>query len=559
VRRALLLILLCIPTFFVFLGSAAITDSDEAYYAEASREMIESGDWITPRFNYELRFEKPILFYWMIAATYAVAGVSEGAARFWAAISGVGLVMVAYACGRRWIDEDAGFLGGAITATSFAAASMARQSLPDLPLAFFITLAVWAAFEAFARAERRPEGWNARRWLLLSSAACALAVLTKGPVGVVLPVLVVVPAVILEHFLRADPRPALRIRAIDLALAAAVFVLIAVPWYAAVTWVHGAGYLHRFFVAENLDRFATARYNDPRPIWFYIPILIGGLLPWSLFSVLWLRRPPVGFPETVRNSPELIRLIIWAAVPLAIFSVSVGKQPRYILPCLVPLALLLGSAISSRVRATSTGARDVLLTATGVLAGTVLLVVGVLLYRAAPLLVAAGGGHTTPWSALVVASAVAVMLVAAQRSARFLPATIAVASALTLLSLHGAILARPGPDPVVAAAQTVIREGASDLRVCACGAFLRNLPFYVRSPTVPAGTQAEVNAVLSSDAPTIAAIDARKLSEAETALNRRFERLTEIQYLNTALLRVDDFLRPDAERALQRVVIITTR
>ena len=79
-RRALLLILLCIPTFFVFLGSAAITDSDEAFYAEASREMIESGDWITPRFNYELRFEKPILFYWMVAATYTVAGVSEGAA-----------------------------------------------------------------------------------------------------------------------------------------------------------------------------------------------------------------------------------------------------------------------------------------------------------------------------------------------------------------------------------------------------------------------------------------------------------------------------------------------
>ena len=98
-RRALLLILLSIPTFFAFLGSAAITDSDEAYYAEASREMIESGDWITPRFNYELRFEKPILFYWMVAATYAVAGVSEGAARFWAAMSGVGLVMVAYGYG----------------------------------------------------------------------------------------------------------------------------------------------------------------------------------------------------------------------------------------------------------------------------------------------------------------------------------------------------------------------------------------------------------------------------------------------------------------------------
>ena len=106
--------------------------------------MIESGDWITPRFNYELRFEKPILFYWMVAGTYAVAGVSEGGCALLGGDVGCGLVMVAYAYGRRWIDDDAGFLGGAITATSFAAAAMARQSLPDLPLAFFITLAMWA-------------------------------------------------------------------------------------------------------------------------------------------------------------------------------------------------------------------------------------------------------------------------------------------------------------------------------------------------------------------------------------------------------------------------------
>jgi hypothetical protein len=137
--------------------------------------------------------------------------------------------------------------------------------------------------------------------------------------------------------------------------------------------------------------------------------------------------------------------------------------------------------------------------------------------------------------------------------------TLAVASASALLSLHGAILAAPGPEPVVMAAQALIREAAPDVRVCACGAFLRNLPFYVRARTIPAGTQEEVNAVLAAEARTIAAIDARKLLEAETAVGRRFERLTETQYLNTALLRIDDFLHPDAERALQRIVIIRTR
>ena len=558
-RRALLLILLCLPSFFVFLGSAAITDSDEAYYAEASREMIESGDWITPRFNYELRFEKPILFYWMVAASYAVAGVSEGAARFWAAVSGVGLVMVAYASGRRWIDDDAGFLGGAVTATSFAAAAMARQSLPDLPLAFFITVGVWAGFEALAPVQAQPGRWSPRRWLLLSSAACALAVLTKGPVGLALPALIVGSAVVLEYFLGLTPRLAPRIRLLDALLALSLFVLIAVPWYAAVTWVHGSGYLYRFFVAENLDRFATARYNDPRPVWFYIPILVGGLLPWSIFGFLWLWRRGAGPRQNVRNSATPRRLILWAVVPLAVFSVSVGKQPRYILPCLVPLAILLGSTISRRVRATSTGSRDLPLTIAGVLAGAVLLTVGVLLYRAAPLVKAAGGSGTAPWSILVVTCAIAVIVVSAQRSARLLPPTLAVSSALTLLSLHAAVLASPGADPVIVAAQALTREGAPERRVCACGAFLRNLPFYVRSRIVPAGTQEEVNAVLSAVAPATAAIDARKLAEAEMALGRRFERLAEIPYLNTALLRIDDFLHPDPERALQRIVIIRTR
>ena len=558
-RRALLLVLLCVPTFFAFLGSAAITDSDEAYYAEASREMVESGDWLTPRFNYEVRFQKPILFYWMIAATYTVAGVGEGSARFWAAMSGVGLVLVAYACGRRWIDEDAGFIAGAITATSFATVAMARQSLPDLPLAFFISLAVWAGFEAFSRAARTPEQWSARHWLMLSAAACALATLTKGPVGVALPVLIVLPAIGLVYFRQSAEGRRLPVSIRDLALATVVFLLIAVPWYATITWVHGSGYMYRFFVAENLERFATARYNDPRPVWFYIPIVIGGLLPWSTFSLLWLRVPAGGFRHSMARSPELVRLALWAVVPLAVFSASVGKQPRYILPCLVPLAVLLGASISTRVRATTTGRRDIGLTVAGFLSGTILLTAGILLSRVTPLVTSAGGRGTTVWSAIVVAAALCVLFVSARRSAQLLPLTLAGAAAVTLVALQAAIMGTAGPQGVVSVAETIARERSPGVEVCACGAFLRNLPFYVRSRTIAAGTQEEVNAVLSGPTPVIAAIDARRLAEAETALNQRFDRLSETSYLNTALLRLDDFIQPDHGRTLQRVVVIRTR
>ena len=269
--------------------------------------------------------------------------------------------------------------------------AMARQSLPDLPLAFFTSLAVWAGFEAFSRADRRPNQWTARRWLILSAAACALATLTKGPVGVALPVLIVLPAVGLEYFLQSAERRRVAVNVRDLALALLVFLLIAVPWYATVTWVHGSEYLYRFFVAENLERFATARYNDPRPVWFYIPIVIGGLLPWSTFSLLWLRLPAGGFRQSMARSPELVRLALWAVIPLAVFSASVGKQPRYILPCLVPLAVLLGATISTRVRATSAGDRDFGLTLAGLVSGMILLAVGVLLYRVTPLVIATDG------------------------------------------------------------------------------------------------------------------------------------------------------------------------
>jgi hypothetical protein len=314
--------------------------------------------------------------------------------------------------------------------------------------------------------------------------------------------------------------------------------------------------LYRFFVGENLDRFATARYNDPRPIWFYIPVLIGGLLPWSAFLLLWLRRPAHGLAALSRDS-VVLRLILWASVPLMVFSVSVGKQPRYVLPCLVPLAVLLARSISERVRAASSGRRDIPLTVAGALAGATLLAVAGLLYRASPLLAASGAQGLALWPVLIAVSALAVILSAMKRSPRLLPLTLAAAAAVTLLAVHTTLSGAGGPQPVVLAAQAAGSE--RDSNVCACGAFLRNLPFYLRARTIPAGTQEEINAVLNQAGGVTAVIDANKLAGAETASGRTYERISETPYLNTALLRIDDFIHPDPQRTLQRVVVIRTR
>jgi 4-amino-4-deoxy-L-arabinose transferase-like glycosyltransferase len=142
------LVLLAVLTFFTGLGRGAIADSDEAFYAESAREMVESGDWLTPHFNYEQRFQKPVLYYWLTAILYLGTGPTEISARFWAALSGVGLVLLTAACGRRWFDEDTGLLAGAIAATSFGHFALARMALPDLPLAFLVTLAISTTFAA---------------------------------------------------------------------------------------------------------------------------------------------------------------------------------------------------------------------------------------------------------------------------------------------------------------------------------------------------------------------------------------------------------------------------
>jgi 4-amino-4-deoxy-L-arabinose transferase-like glycosyltransferase len=277
VRRSTIpVVLLAALTFLTALGRGAIGDNDEAFYAESAREMVESGDWVTPHFNYEPRFQKPALYYWVTAALFALVGPQEFAARLLAAVSGIGLVLITTACGRRWYDESVGLLAGAIAATSFGYFALARMSLPDLPLAFFVTLTIWAIFVASLERERNP-----RQWLLVAAVAAALGFLVKGPLALALPGLVVVPILLME-------RRSYNIQFSDIVLAGALFLVIALPWYVVMWLQHGTEYLVGFFVGDNFERFATDRFNDPRPWWFYLPIIAGGLLPWTPLMLTWL-------------------------------------------------------------------------------------------------------------------------------------------------------------------------------------------------------------------------------------------------------------------------------
>ena len=545
-----LLVIISALTFAVGLNRPAITDSDEAYYAEAGREMVSSGDWLTPHFNYEPRFQKPVLFYWFVAGCYWFGGVSEFGARLGSALAGLGLVLIAFAAGRRWFNESTGALAGAIVATSFGCVALARSSLPDLPLAFFITLAAWAAFVALFDRQRR-----ARRWWLLAGVAAGLAFLTKGPVGVAIPALVLAPPFLLERGWR-------RVKWLDLVLAGVAFVVVATPWYVAMWTVHGNQYLTGFFVGDNLERFATSRFNDPRPFYYYGPIVLAGMLPWSPFFVLSVKPLWRAARRQERLSALDIRILGWALLPLLLFTASIGKQPRYIMPALVPLALWLAVSIE---RATKTlvplpAAQPRLFRILTVTSGVLIGVLAVLLYRVRPLLVEIPAIRVT--TALVALGVTAVAVTALAMSRQWRRGSVAIASAgiVLVLALQYAVLDVPGLDPVERMANEVLQQRRAGEPVAPYRAFVRNLIFYTHiEQTDLYSDEANLREYLSRPDRVLCVITENELKPLEASGQIPLKRLASVTYFDAPTAKPRALLWPDPERDLRTVVLVANR
>jgi 4-amino-4-deoxy-L-arabinose transferase-like glycosyltransferase len=545
------LVLLAALTFLVGLGRGAITDTDEAFYAEAAREMVESGDWITPHFNYEPRFQKPILYYWLTAGTYLTSGPTEWAARLWSALSGLGLVLVTAACARRWYDDGVALLAGAIVATSFGYYSIGRMALPDLPLTFFMTAAIWTALVAMLDAPRARS-----RWIGLAALAVSAGFLTKGPVGLVIPVLVVLPVVLLE-------RRTLNLRAGDLVLALAIFVVVALPWYGAMWTRHGPAYLEGFFLGDNYERFATDRFNDPRAWWFYGPILLGGLLPWTPLAGAWLS--PIWRFVTRRQDVATVelRLLLWGALPIVFYSISVGKQPRYILPVLPPLAILLAQSVLERTRdwRSLDGARVRIRRSRPIVAGALgtgalFILLAAAILRVQPLLVNVAPIQTTAAALLIGLAGAGVIVAGLSPAWRQVPAVMALAAAVTFATLQYGVLTGAGDDTVEQVARAVAAARHDGEAVGTHQVFVRNLVFYARVPTTDLITDEQMVTFLRRTERVLVVASSDAVERLERAEGRRYKRLREFPYFNAAAIRLRTLLAPD-EGDLSRVLLIT--
>jgi 4-amino-4-deoxy-L-arabinose transferase-like glycosyltransferase len=544
-RTTVLLLLVCGATFFAGLGRPAIGDSDEAFYAEASREMVARGDWITPYYNFETRFQKPILFYWIVASSYLVAGVDESAARFGSAIAGLGLALLTAACGRRWYDERTARLAGLVVATAFGYFSIGRLALPDLPLALFITAAIWCAIVGLCDPVERPA-----LWLLAAGAAVGLGFLTKGPVAAAVPAIVVAAVCWIE-------RRHVRWQPAALVGAAGVAAIIAAPWFLVMASIHGTRYLEGFFVGDNLERFATSRFNDPRPAWFYLPIIAGGLLPWTPLMLCgiaplagWLRRQ-------CRPSAVTIRAIVWATLPLAFFTVSIGKQPRYILPILPPLALLLARSLERRLAA-GDSPRDPLLRATTISIGLLLVVLGGLLMRALPLIVMIAPALVLLSAGAIVVAGVALVVLALTGPLRRIGVGVGIAGAVTLAGLQYG-LSPAGRDPVQVMASLVAQQRHHDEPIATYRIFVRNLVFYTGVKQTDLSNPAEVRAYLRSPRPVLLVIAADDLDRIVRAERIAARVLGKVLYFNASAVKLRTLLKPDPAKDLERVLLVTNR
>lgn len=372
--------LLAAFVLFYQLGALPLFNPDEALYAEPAREMLETGEYITTHLNYVVRYTKPPLVIWAMAASFAMMGVTEFAARFFGAACGAVLISITQALVMRYAGLRAGLIAAAALLSAPLFFGTAREAITDMPLSLFIAGGLLFFFRGVVE--------KSNLFLYLGYMLTGLAVMTKGPVGAILPAAILIPFVCLRNgFIDG-------LRALKLHAGAAIVLLISLPWFVVEIYVTNGEYFLEFILRENFQRFTANVDSHKAPIWYHVAAMLGGFFPWSLFlpqAIVPVCAPVMrAFRSTLASSCSILSKIkscasdlkeyaaglaaadqlalyslMWALFVLIFFSASVSKLLPYTLPAFPALAILVALEID---RAIEAGKRKRLLIPAAVLA-----------------------------------------------------------------------------------------------------------------------------------------------------------------------------------------------
>jgi len=340
-------------TLFFQLGRMALVGADEPRYARVAEEMNNSGDYIVPMLRGKPWLEKPPLYYWLAAAGYRLFGINEGSARLPAALCGAACVLLLLVLAGKLWGEEIGFFASLMLATSPLFFVFNRAASTDPLLAAFLNSGLLIFLFAF----ERQSIW----FFLASGALLGLATLAKGPIALLLAAMPILPVLVLYPSRR---------RVVGAVGALAVATAVAVPWFWMIIRRTGFEFVSVFVLNHNLARFFTTLHHHEHPLYYYLPVLLAGLHPWSVLGIVFgfyllherrARRRPAGPGVVLRSpnstdvsrrifqdhDPKSIFLGCWSLLPILFFSASGSKLPAYILPVCLPAAVSIALLFAS--------------------------------------------------------------------------------------------------------------------------------------------------------------------------------------------------------------------
>ncbi len=298
---------------FYRLGAGSLWDQDEPKYAQIAREILQTGDPITLHINGGPWYVHPPLYMWLVALTGKVAGFSEFTVRFWSAAFSVLTVYATILLGRLWFGPRTGVLAGAILAVTFQFLVQSRLAVFDTVLLAWMLLAVYAFVRAYCGGNRA----DYLRFFLFAG----LATLTKGPIGLLLPMLTIVPFVAIRRAWH-------RWREVPWGTGVAIFALVGLSWYAVETGLHGRTFLAAVLGYYGVGRFFGVVENQAGPWYYYVPIVLLGGIPWTAF---WPAAAALHLRWRREHDGSLF-VLLWCAITFVFYSAAGTKLPNYMLP-----------------------------------------------------------------------------------------------------------------------------------------------------------------------------------------------------------------------------------